>query len=99
MPDNRPVSGLARFMGGSPWRVGLQLAVISIAVGLVMSTLRIDPLRVFDHVWFWIQDLIDYIRWAGIDLVESVVRWLAYGAIVVVPVWVILRLGRMRREP
>lgn len=97
MPDPTSPTPLHRFFGGSPARVALQLVLISIAVGLVLSTLNIEPLSLLRWLQQTVRELLDYMRWAGIDLVESLGRWLLLGAVVVVPVWLVMRLVKVRQ--
>lgn len=98
MPEPTSSSPLQRFLGGPPARVALQLLLISLAVGLVLTTLRIEPLEIIYWLRQSLQEFLDYLRWAGIDVVESLVRWLAVGAVVVVPVWLVMRLLRYRQR-
>ena len=77
-----------RFFGGSPLGVIARLILVSILVGVVLSALGLDPFdiarsieRLFRSIW----DL-------GFDAIRWVWRYLLLGAVIVVPIWLILRL-------
>jgi Na+/H+-dicarboxylate symporter len=77
-----------RFFGGSPLGVIARLILVSILVGVVLSVLGLDP---FDIVHS-IERLFRSIWEMGFDAVRWVWRYLLLGAVIVVPIWLILRL-------
>ncbi len=79
---------VSRFLGGSPLRVLVQLLLLSLVVGVVMAALGLEP---FDLV-AWIVRAAESIVDMGFGAVEQVGRYLLLGAVVVIPVWLILRL-------
>lgn len=82
---------MERFFGGSPGAVILRLAIISIVVGVVLHALGLDPLNLIESV----RALVRYISERGLDALEWLLRYLLIGAIVVVPIWLIVRLVKM----
>jgi hypothetical protein len=83
-------SPLNRFLGGSPIAVLARLVLLSILVGVIMSALGLDPLNVIEslqrfafHVW----DM-------GFDAMRWLWGYLLLGAVIVVPIWLIVRLVR-----
>jgi len=76
----------------------VKLLVASFLVGIVLSFLDIDPLRLFQHFWETVSAVVDRVA----SFASWSVRYVVLGAIVVVPLWLIptiLRLiGRRRRE-
>ena len=85
-------STLERFLGGSPVAVLLRLIVLSLVVGALMMWLDIRP-----------QDIVlgfeRFLRriWAlGFDAVRELGDYVVAGAIIVVPIWFVLRLLNMR---
>jgi uncharacterized oligopeptide transporter (OPT) family protein len=86
-------SALARFLGGSPVSVVVRLVVVSFIVGLLMVMWGIEPGDIVDGVVQAFRRLADFVftdfRRFG--------RYLLTGAIVVVPVWLLLRLLDARR--
>lgn len=87
---DQPVS---RFIGGSPGSVAMRLLFASILVGALMALFGLDPQQLVMRVVYLFQDLID-LGWGG---VERVLRWAFYGAIIVVPIWLLSRLLGSRR--
>ena len=75
--------------------VALRLIVVSFVVGFLLETFGFDPATLFDEAVRAARHVIEY----GLSDVRQIGRILLTGAMVVVPVWLILRLldaGRMR---
>jgi hypothetical protein len=87
------VSGLNRFLGDSPLRVFLKLLVVSFLVGVVMSAFGWSPFDVLQ----WIEDTLTRIWNMGFATVDRFVGYLALGAAIVIPAFIILRLLSYRR--
>lgn len=85
--------GLGRFMGGSPGAVIVRLALASILVGAFLALFGIDPELLVQRVFNLFRGLLD-LGWGAFD---RVLRWLVYGAVIVVPIWFIGRLLSSRR--
>ncbi len=84
---------LSRFLGDSPFRVIVKLVVLSFVVGMAMSVLGITPYDLFYRVVDFFEGL-----WAmGFDAVYRFGGYLVVGAMVVVPVFLLLRLLSYRR--
>ena len=94
MPNNemRPLpasdDGLHRFLGGSPLGVAFRLILLSILVGVVLATIGFDPMnimrsieRLFERIW----DL-------GFEAVNWLWRYFLLGAVIVIPIWLLMRL-------
>lgn len=79
---------LNRFLGGSPGSVLVRLVFLSLLVGAIMSWWGVTPYGLYDGVITLVQDLID----EGFASLSSVGIWLVYGAMVVVPIWLVLRI-------
>jgi hypothetical protein len=86
---------VTRFLGGSPGRIAIQLIAMSFVVGIILSVLGVSP---YDIV-AGIERLIRRIYNMGFETVEWVFRYFLLGAVVVVPVWFVMRLLRMGRRP
>ena len=86
MPMNN--SAMTRIFGGSPLAVVGRLALVSILVGVVMTALGLDP---FDIVRS-IERLIRQMWNMGFDAIRWLWRYFLLGAVIVIPVWVIMRL-------
>ena len=77
-----------RIFGGNPLAVILRLAIISLIVGIIMSALDIRPENLIYHVKL----LVTRIYGLGFGAIEGVLGYLALGAVVVVPIWLIVRV-------
>ena len=85
----------SRFVGGSPGMVVLRLIAVSFVVGIVLDSFGLDPASLFDEVVGALRRIVEF----GVGDVGRIGRVLATGAMVVVPVWLVLRLldaGRTR---
>lgn len=90
MHDSR--SGLERFMGDTPLRVAVRLIILSLVVGFVLSAFQLHPLEL-------VRNLFSFVERAFISVFNSMEDFIAYiilGAVIVVPVWFLLRLMKMR---
>ncbi|MGE0230787.1 MAG: DUF6460 domain-containing protein [Flavobacteriaceae bacterium] len=79
---------LERVIGGSPGAVLLRLVVLSIVVGIVLSALGLDPRDILQSI----TRLIERIYNMGFDAVEWIIRYFLLGAVIVVPIWIVMRL-------
>jgi len=86
---------ISAFLGGSPATVALRLIVVSFIVGVVLVTFGFEPASIIDSFVRLIHRLIEY----GLTDFRQVGRVLATGALVVLPVWLVLRLLGARRAP
>jgi hypothetical protein len=90
--DVRPADPVARFLGGPPLAVFMRLLFVSLLVGAFLMWFDIRP---FDIFWA-IRRMIDRLWDLGWDAVRQVVEYVAAGAVIVVPCWLILRLTNYR---
>jgi uncharacterized protein DUF6460 len=86
MPMNN--SAMTRIFGGSPLAVVGRLVLVSILVGVILTALGLDP---FDIVRS-IERLIRQMWNMGFDAIRWLWRYFLLGAVIVIPVWVIVRL-------
>ncbi|MBV5266779.1 DUF6460 domain-containing protein [Pinisolibacter aquiterrae] len=90
-------NALTRFTGGSPLRTVLWLVFLSIVVGFVLETIGLDPVTFVGRLIGNIDRFVDWVLHLGTDAVMRILRYLLWGAVLVVPVWFVLRLtGRAR---
>ena len=80
------------FLGGSPFAVIVRLAILSLIVGFLLSIFGLTPRDVFR----WFDDIIGRIYDMGFDAVRAAFEYIALGAVVVIPIWLIVRLLRAR---
>ncbi|GGC83384.1 DUF6460 domain-containing protein [Chelatococcus reniformis] len=81
-------SPITRFMGGSPGAVLARLLFLSVLVGAAMAFLDITPWALYDGIRGFVERLIA----SGFAMVGDLGRWFIYGALIVVPIWLILRV-------
>ncbi len=95
MPPEQPMANdhVTRFFGGPPLSVLFRLLLLSILVGVILEALGFDPLNIIDSV----QRLVRRVWELGFDAVHFLWRYLLLGAVVVVPIWLVLRLARAPR--
>jgi hypothetical protein len=79
---------VARFFGGSPWAVLGRLILVSVLVGVILSALGLDPWNILDSMRLLIRRLWDM----GFDAVRWLWRYFLLGAVIVIPIWLIIRL-------
>ena len=82
---------LHRFFGGSPGWVLVRLILLSVVIGVIFSVLGIQP---------W--DIVDAVRRAlrriwemGFDAIREAFSYFLLGAVIVFPVWLVLRLLKL----
>jgi hypothetical protein len=86
MPNNV----VSRFFGGPPLSVAVRLILLSILVGVILSALGLDPW----NIWRSLERLIRTIWDMGFDAIVWLWRYFLLGAILVVPIWLIVRLAK-----
>ncbi len=79
---------VSRFFGGSPLAVIGRLILVSILVGVVLSALGLDPFDIVRSLDRLIRSIWDM----GFDAIRWLWRYLLLGAVIVIPIWLILRL-------
>ncbi len=79
---------VTKIFGGSPLAILGRLVLVSILVGVILSALGLDP---FD-IWNSIRRLIRTLWDMGFDAVRYVWRYFLLGAVIVIPIWIIVRL-------
>jgi hypothetical protein len=82
------MSNLTRFLGGSPGAVLAKLIFLSLLVGAFMAFLGITPLGLIEGLFDWISSVLDL----SLETVKEVGLWVVYGAVIVVPLWLLSRL-------
>ena len=81
---------LNRFLGGPPLAVLGKLIMLSILIGVVLSALGLDPLNIFASLQRLIRDFWNM----GFDAVHWLWQYFLLGAVIVIPIWLIMRLVR-----
>jgi hypothetical protein len=81
---------LTRFLGGSPLSVLVKLVLLSILIGVVLSALGLDPWNIVDSI----RRLLRNIWEMGFDAIHWLWQYFLLGAVLVIPIWLIMRLIR-----
>lgn len=85
------MADLNRLLGGPPGPVLLKLVFLSLLVGAFLAFLDVTPLELVDRLFGWVRSVLD----VSFETVREVLRWVLYGAVLVVPLWLVSRfLGR-----
>jgi Domain of unknown function (DUF6460) len=91
MPIERESNYVSRFFGGPPLSVVFRLILLSILIGVILQVLGLDPWNIFDSL----RRLVLRVWDMGFDALRWLWRYLMLGAVVVVPIWLIVRLMRV----
>lgn len=83
-----PGPKLERVLGGSPVSVIAKLIFLSLIVGAIMAFLGLTPRNLFGAISNFVTSILNL----GTDAIRDVAQWIVAGALVVVPIWLILRL-------
>ena len=86
-------NNFSRFFGGPPLAVVVKLILLSILIGVVLSALGLDPWNIVSSVRRLILSIWDM----GFDAVRWLWQYFLLGAVLVIPIWLILRLMRAPR--
>ena len=79
-----------RFLGGPPLAVLGKLILLSILIGVVLSALGLDPLNILSSLQRLIRDVWNM----GFDALRWLWQYFLLGAVIVIPIWLILRFVR-----
>jgi hypothetical protein len=86
-------NSVSRFLGGPPLAVALRLLLLCLLIGIILSALDFTPGNIADRLLGMLKSIWNL----GWDAVRSVGTYLLLGAIVVIPIWLILRFMRTPR--
>ncbi len=79
---------MEKFFGGEPLWVVLRLVVISLVLGVVMAAFNLDVFGLVQKL----RDLATYVYSLGFDAFAWVIDYFILGAVIVFPIWLIMRL-------
>jgi uncharacterized protein DUF6460 len=79
-----------RFFGGPPLSVAVRIILLSILVGVILSAIGLDP----RDIWRSVERLIRSIWDMGWDAIVWVWRYFLLGAVIVIPIWLVVRLAK-----
>jgi hypothetical protein len=87
------MNAFTRFLGDTPLRVAVKLIVLSFLAGLVMAAFGLSPWDVVEGV----RDIVEGLWNMGFDALYRFWGYFLLGAVIVVPLFLILRLLKFRR--
>ncbi len=84
---------LERIFGGSPLAVVAKLLFISLVIGAIMTGFGLTPMGLFHRALASVRSVMAL----GFGAFRDVAQYVLTGAVVVIPIWLILRItGRAR---
>lgn len=81
------------FLGGSPLSILVKLIFLSLLVGALLAFLNVTPFELVDRIMRLLRSMFGL----SFEALRDIGRWVLYGAIIVVPIWVLMRLFRAVR--
>jgi hypothetical protein len=87
------MSGVNGFLGGSLSSVAVRLLAVSFIVGVLLTMFGFEPETLYSRLVQLARHVIEF----GLTDLREFGRILLTGALVVVPLWFVLRLMDMRR--
>jgi hypothetical protein len=85
---------LNRFLGDSPLRALVKLIFLSFIVGVVMAAVGLEPYDILDSLARFARNIYEM----GFSAIDKALRYFLLGAVIVIPVWLILRITRAGRN-
>src|SRR3990172_6379496 len=79
---------MERFFGGNPGLVLIRLVILSLIVGVVLAALGFSPFDIIESL----RTLLPRIYDMGCAAVEKAAHYFLLGAVIVFPVWFIMRV-------
>ena len=86
------MSRLNNFLGDSPLRVVLKLAVISFLVGAVLVSIGLTPFDLLADFGAFLSGIFNI----GFDTLRRFGQYIMIGAVIVVPVFLLMRIFQSR---
>lgn len=85
---------LRRLFGGPPLTVLFKLVVMSVIVGILLAALGLSPYDILDSIARLFQRIYNM----GFEAIDTALRYFLLGAVIVFPIWLIMRLARGFRD-
>ena len=81
------------FLGGSPLSIMVKLIFLSLLVGALLAFLDVTPFELGSRIMRMFRSMFGL----SFEAVRDIGRWVLYGAVIVVPIWLVMRLFRAAR--
>ncbi|MCP8896280.1 hypothetical protein KYK29_15220 [Shinella daejeonensis] len=85
--------GVNRFLGDTPLRIFIKLVILSVAAGFLMSVFGLYP----DDILYMARNFVLDVWHKGFAALGRVGDYLLLGAVIVVPIFLLIRLLSYRR--
>ncbi|PTM97631.1 DUF6460 domain-containing protein [Mycoplana dimorpha] len=85
--------GVNRFLGDTPLRIIVKLLILSVALGFLMSVFGLYP----EDILRGVRDFVINLWETGFEALGRVGDYLMLGAVIVVPVFFLIRILSYRR--
>jgi hypothetical protein len=82
-----------RFFGGPPLAVIGRLVLLSILLGVILAAIGLDPWNIIDSA----RRLVWHLWNMGFDAVRWLWQYFLLGAVIVLPIWLLVRLAKAPR--
>ena len=79
-----------RFFGGPPLSVAIRIILLSVLVGVILSAIGLDP----RDIWRSVERLVRSVWDMGWDAFVWLWRYFLLGAVIVIPIWLVVRLAK-----
>jgi len=95
-PPAQPAPARRRLFRGEASRTAIKLAIASVIVG--GAFLGVSPIGFWRSVFDSFKNLLSFIGDSAWEIVVNLSTYLVFGALIVVPVWLVMRLLSNRRR-
>ena len=92
LPANN--DAMYRFLAGSPLAVIFRLILLSVLVGVVLAAVGFDPWNILRSIELLFRRIWDL----GFDAINWLWRYFLLGAVIVIPIWLLMRLFGAPRQ-
>ena len=89
-----PNDMVSRFFGGPPLWVAVRLILLSVLVGVVLSAIGLDPLNIV----YSLERLVRGVWEMGWDAIRWMWGYFLLGAVLVIPIWLVVRMAKSARR-
>lgn len=87
------IASMERFLGGSPLSVLVRLIFISLLVGAALAFLGLSPQSLYEAAARFLRSITGL----GFGAIREVGQWVIAGALIVVPLWLLMQLFAARK--
>jgi hypothetical protein len=91
IPRRQDHQSFDRYLGGPPLAVIGRLVLLSILVGVILAAIGLDPWNIIESV----RRLLEHVWNMGFDTVRWLWQYFLLGAVIVVPIWILVRLAKV----